>query len=83
MLPTQKRVLKRGSAAGAFTVIELMLAVAILGVIIFALYSVFNETQRALRRSEMNADIGQKARAITEIITAELEQAQATRSFDI
>ena len=31
----------------AFTVIELMLAVAILGMIVFALFSVFNQTQKA------------------------------------
>jgi hypothetical protein len=72
---------KRSRGAGAFTVIELMLAVAILGVIVFALYSVFNETQRALRKSETSADLGQKSRAIVEILAAELEQAQPTRSF--
>src|SRR5687768_6597256 len=65
----------------AFTVIELMLAVAILGVIVFALFSVFNQTQRALRRSETNTDVAQKARAIAEIIGLELEQAQPTRAF--
>jgi type II secretory pathway pseudopilin PulG len=72
---------KRAPGAAAFTVIELMLAVAILGVIIFALYSVFNETQRALRKSETSSDIGQKARAIVEILSAELEQARPTMSF--
>jgi prepilin-type N-terminal cleavage/methylation domain-containing protein len=65
----------------AFTVIELMLAVAILGIIVFALYSVFNQTQRALRRSETNTDVGQRARALSEIIALEIEQAQATKSF--
>ena len=58
-----------------------MLAVAILGVIVFALYSVFNQTQRALRRSETNTDVAQKARALSEIIALEIEQAQATKSF--
>jgi type II secretory pathway pseudopilin PulG len=66
---------------GAFTVIELMLAVAILGVIVFALFSVFNQTQRALRRSETNTDVAQKARAVAELIGLELEQAQPTRTF--
>lgn len=67
--------------ARAFTVIELMLAVAILGIIVFALYSVFNQTQRALRRSETNTDVGQRARALSEIIALEIEQAQATMTF--
>src|SRR5688572_13498970 len=65
----------------AFTVIELMLAVAILGVIVFALFSVFNQTQKALRRSETNTDVAQKARALAELIGLELEQAQPTRAF--
>ena len=67
----------------AFTVIELMLAVAILGVIIYALFSVFNETQRALRRSETDTDIAQKARAVADIIGNEIIQAQPTHSFSL
>ena len=76
----QARGVKR-KRFGAFTVIELMLAVAILGVIIYALFSVFNETQRALRRSETDTDIAQKARAVVEMIGSELEQAMPTHSF--
>src|SRR5262245_50423505 len=67
--------------ARAFTVIELMLAVAIMGVIIYALFSVFNQTQRALRRSETNVDISQRARAVLEMIGRELEQARPTDAF--
>jgi type II secretory pathway component PulJ len=64
----------------AFSVAELMLAVAIMGVIIFALYSVFNQTQKALRSTETQGDVAEKARAIVDIISRELEQAQATFS---
>src|SRR5688500_3036022 len=70
-------------SASGFTVIELMLAVAILGVIIYALFSVFNQTQRALRRSETNTDVAQKARTVAEMIVSELEQAQPTMSFHL
>ena len=69
---------KANRGTRAFTVIELMLAVAIMGVIIFALYSVFNQTQRALRRSETDVDVSQRARAVLEMISRELEQAQPT-----
>ena len=72
-------VMRRGIRA--FTVIELMLAVAIMGVIIYALFSVFNQTQRALRRSETDVDVAQRARAVLEIIGKELEQAQPTYGF--
>ena len=75
----------KGKATGrkvrAFTVIELMLAVAIMGVIIYALYSVFNQTQRALRRSETDVDVSQRARAVLEMLSRELEQAQPTLGF--
>src|ERR1043165_3270479 len=64
----------------AFTVTELMLAVSIMGVIIFALYSVFNQTQRALRSTQTQGDVAEKARAIVDIISRELEQAKPTFS---
>lgn len=74
------RVKNRRSAI-AFTVIELMLAVAIMGVIIYALYSVFSQTQRALRRSETGVDVAQRARAVMEMVGREIEQAQPTFGF--
>jgi prepilin-type N-terminal cleavage/methylation domain-containing protein len=69
----------RRSARG-FTVVELMLAVAIMGVIIFALYSVFNQTQRAMRSTETQGDVAERARAIVDIISREIEQAHPTFS---
>jgi prepilin-type N-terminal cleavage/methylation domain-containing protein len=71
---------RAGSSSGrsAFSVIELMLAIAIMGVIIYALYSVFNQTQRALRSNETQSDVSERARAVMEMISRELEQAQPT-----
>lgn len=66
--------LKLGKRGAAFSVIELMLAISIMGLIMYALFSVFNQTQRALRASETQGGISEKARAIMEIITRELEQ---------
>jgi prepilin-type N-terminal cleavage/methylation domain-containing protein len=63
---------------GGFTVIELMVSVAIMGVIVFALYSVFSHTQKALRAAETESDISEKSRAVVEMMTRELEQAQPT-----
>ena len=73
--------LYKTSRRRAFTVIELMLAVAIMGVIVYALFSVFNQTQRALRRSETDVDVSQRARLVQEMIERELEQAQPTEGF--
>lgn len=75
-----RRIIQRGKSR-AFTVIELMLAVAIMGVIIYALYAVFNQTQRALRRTETDVDVAQRARAVMEMMGRELEQAQPTMGF--
>lgn len=75
-IPNLLRWQTRRSAA--FSVIELMLAVAIMGVIIYALYSVFNQTQRALRSGQTQSDVSEKARAIMELIARELQQAQPT-----
>ena len=71
---------KRKAGMGAFTVTELMLSVAIMGMIIFALYSVFNQTQRALRATQTQGDVSEKARAIIDIISRELQQAHPTFS---
>lgn len=67
-----------GRRATAFTVTELMLAVAIMGVIVFSLYSVFNQTQKALRSTQTQGDVAEKARAIVDLIARELQQAHAT-----
>lgn len=61
-----------------FTVIELMLAISIMGVIVYALYSMFNQTQKALRNTETQSGVSDKARAIMEILVREIEQAQPT-----
>lgn len=62
----------------AFSLIELMLAISIMGIITYALYSVFNHTQRALRSSQVQGDVSEKARAIMEMVSRELEQAHPT-----
>jgi hypothetical protein len=60
-------------------VTELMVAISILAVIVIALYSVFNITQKALRSNESQVDIGERGRAVIEMISRELEQSVATR----
>jgi prepilin-type N-terminal cleavage/methylation domain-containing protein len=69
---------KRVRAVQAFSLIELMLAIAIMGVIVFALYHVFNQTQKAMRSNETQSDVSEKARAIMEMVYREVEQTQPT-----
>lgn len=66
----------RERRARAFSVIELMVAITIMGAIVYMLFSVFNKTQGALRASEVQGDVSEKARAIMEMVSRELEQAQ-------
>ena len=64
--------------AWAFSVIELLIAVTILGAIVYVLFSIFNETQRAMRNSQVQTDVSERARAVMEMIAREIEQAQPT-----
>ena len=76
--PTNK-LLKRLRGGEAFTIAELMVAISILAVLVIALYSVFNITQKALRSNEAQVDIGDRGRAVIDMIARELEQAVPTR----
>ncbi|MDX1953526.1 MAG: hypothetical protein SFY81_15235 [Verrucomicrobiota bacterium] len=70
--------LQRSVRASAFTVTELMVAVALMGVIVVSLYAVFNVTQGALRKTETQGDVSEKGRAVMELITREVEQTVAS-----
>jgi hypothetical protein len=59
---------------GAFTVLELLLGVSLLTLIVFGLYSVFDQTQRALRSSVQQVDIFESARAATALIREDVSQ---------
>jgi hypothetical protein len=62
----------------AFTVLELLLAVSILTIIVVALYSVFEHTQRAFRGSLSHVDVTESGRAAMDLISRDLEQAVYT-----
>lgn len=65
-----KRVGRRG-----FSILELMVAVALLGVVMFAMYSLFDQTQKALRAAVGQVDVNEPARAALDILSAELQRA--------
>src|SRR3954468_22827453 len=67
-----KRAQNRPSAA-AFTVTELMVAVSLMTLIVFALYSMFNQTQRALRSNEAQVDSAERGRGVVELVSREME----------
>lgn len=61
-------------ASMAFTVIELLVAVSVLTLIVVVLYTMFDNTQRAMRSNSAQVDVLEGGRAATELIAQDLEQ---------
>ncbi|MBI3882316.1 MAG: hypothetical protein HY301_19945 [Verrucomicrobia bacterium] len=68
------RSIHRRCRAAGFTVLEMLVAVTILVFIIFGLWAMFNQTQRAFRAGATQVDVLEGGRAAMEIVTRELEQ---------
>lgn len=58
----------------AFSVTEMLISVTLMGVIVIALYSVFNVTQKALRASVTQVDVMDAGRAAMDVLSRDLEQ---------
>lgn len=69
---------ERRRGTGAFTVLELLVSVSIMTVIIFALYQMFNQTQKSLRGNVTQVDVMESGRAAMEMISRELAQLSPT-----
>jgi len=67
----------RSGGRAAFTLFELLVAVSIMVVIIFALYQMFNTTQRAFRAGVNQVDVMEAGRAAMDIIVREAQQMAA------
>lgn len=61
----------------AFSLVELLVAVALMTVIIVGLYSMFNETQKALRTNVSQVDVLEAGRSAIELIVQDIQQAEA------
>ncbi len=73
--------MKPAERRAGFSLLEVMLAVTITGVLIASLYAVFNQTQKALRSNVDQVDVLEGGRAAMEIITRELADAAASGYF--
>jgi hypothetical protein len=71
---------RRGAAA--FTVTELMVAVSLMTLIVFALYTMFNQTQRALRSNEAQVDSSERGRGVLELVSREIESTRVGMRAD-
>lgn len=70
LTPSRFPLLRRG-----FTVLELMLSVAIMTVIVIALYTVFDATQKALRSTISQVDVLEGTRAASDLLVRDLQGA--------
>ena len=70
-----------GRGVEAFSLIELLTAVSIMVVIIFSLYAMFNQTQKALRANITQVDVLEGGRAAAEMLGREIEQLSACNQF--
>jgi type II secretory pathway pseudopilin PulG len=79
---TMKTLLARRSGwarrQGAFSLLEILLVTTIMTVIVFALYTMFDHTQRALRSNSTQVDIQETARATLDMISRDVEQCAAS-----
>jgi len=71
---TANRTERRTWRRRAFSLMELLLAVALMSVIILALYGMFSYTQRALRSGVTQVDVLEAGRATMDVLTRELAQ---------
>jgi type II secretory pathway pseudopilin PulG len=63
---------------GAFTLIEVMITVSLLGFMVLGLMAMFSQTQRAFKGSMAQTDVLEGGRAATDIIARELEETTAS-----
>ncbi|MHB8522663.1 MAG: PilW family protein [Limisphaerales bacterium] len=59
---------------GGFTVLELLLAVSMMSLVVIALFSVFNQTQKALLGSVAQTDVLEAGRAAMDLMVNDLQQ---------
>ena len=67
----------RGIASQAFSLIEILVTVAILSVIILGLVAMFNQTRRAFTSSMTQVDVLESGRSAADLLSRELEQVSA------
>ena len=66
----------------AFSLLEILLVVSIMTVIVYALYTMFDHTQRALRGNSTQVDVQEAARATMDLISRDVEQCAASGLYE-
>lgn len=66
-------------APAAFSLLEMLVAMGMLSVIVLALFSMFDQTQKALHTAIAQTDVMEPGRAAMDLLTRDLERGRATR----
>jgi prepilin-type N-terminal cleavage/methylation domain-containing protein len=66
----------------AFSLIEVLLVVTIMSVIVVGLYTMFDQTQRALRGNTAQVDVLEAGRAALDLISRDIEQCVASHFYE-
>lgn len=74
MKATLQRI-EQGARQRAFTLIEMLVAVAVLAMIITALMAILNQVTKAMHLANAQTDVQENGRSITEMISREMQQA--------
>ena len=67
---------------GAFSLLELMIAVGLLTIIVAALYAMFDQTQKAFRQSLNQADLSEGGRSALDLMVRTIERAASPQVED-
>ena len=67
---------------GAFSLLELMIAVGLLTIIVAALYAMFDQTQKAFRQSLNQADLSEGGRSALDLMVRNIERAASPQVED-
>ncbi len=62
-----------------FSLLEVLVAVGLMSIVVLALYSMFDQTQKALRANAGQSDVSEAGRAAMELVTRDIEKAWASR----
>lgn len=77
------RISAPGHRLSAFSLIEILVAVAILGIIMLGLLAMFYQTERAWRAGVTQVDVMESGRAVMEIISRDVQEMSAAGLRDV